>query len=106
MPRPIERVLLVVILVTSCTVLTGAGLAEAATVRYVSRTDASCGGRSPCYGSIPCAGNAARAGDPAQIQAGAYIEQVSISGKNQTAKSEPGRIVVQADPAARAGSVV
>src|SRR4030095_3922129 len=106
MPRPIELVLLAVILVNSCAVLTGAGLAEAATVRSVSRTDASCGGRSPCYGSIQSAVNAAQAGDTVQIQGGADIEQGRISGKNQTAKSEAGRIVVQADPAARAGSVV
>src|SRR5262245_45839539 len=106
MPRPIELVLLAVMLVTSCAVLTGAALAEAATVRHVSRTDASCGGRSPCYGSIQSAVNAAQAGDTVQIQAGAYVEQVGISGKNQAAKSEAGRIVVEADPATPAGSVV
>src|SRR4029453_7948039 len=106
MPRPIELVLLAVILVNSCAVLTGAGLAEAATVRSVSRTDASCGGRSPCYGSIQSAVDAGQAGDTRQIQAGADLEQGHISGKNQTAKSEAGRIVVQADPAAPAGSVV
>ena len=75
-------------------------------MRSVNRTDASCGGRSPCYGSIQAAVNAAQAGDTVSIQAGAYVEQVSVSGKNQTAKTEASRIVIQADPTAPAGSVV
>ncbi len=78
----------------------------AATVRYVSRTDASCGGHSPCYQSIQAAVNAAQPSDTVQIQAGAYFEQVSISGKNATAKTESGRILVQADPTVPVGSVV
>lgn len=83
-----------------------AALADAAVVRHVNRTDPSCGGRSPCYGSIQAAVNAAQAGDTVSIQAGAYVEQVSVSGKNQTAKTEASRIVIQADPTVPAGSVV
>ena len=86
--------------------LAHAPLAEAATIRHVNRVDASCGGRSPCYGSIQAAVNAAQAGDTIQIQAGAYVEQVSISGKNRTARTEASRIVIQADPTAPVGSVV
>jgi hypothetical protein len=79
---------------------------EAATVRYVNRTDAGCGGHSPCHGSIQAAVNAAQPGDTIQIQPGVYVEQVSITGKNATARSETSRIVIQADPAAPVGSVV
>lgn len=50
--------------------------------------------------------SAAQAGDTVQIQAGAYVEQVSIAGKNATTWSEASRILIQADPSAPVGSVV
>ncbi len=80
--------------------------AEAPTVRYVNRVDEACGGHSPCYGTIQAAVNAAQAGDTIQIQAGTYIEQVSITGKNASATSESHRIIIGADPSAPVGSVV
>ena len=55
---------------------------EAGIVRHVNRTDAACGGQSPCYGSIQAAVNAAQPGDTVQIQAGTYVEQVSVIAKN------------------------
>jgi hypothetical protein len=105
-PRPVDLLLLAVMLATSLVALARSERAEAATIRHVNRTDTSCGGRSPCYGSIQAAVNAAQPGDTVQIQAGAYVEQVSISGKNPAAKTEAGRIVIQADPTLPAGSVV
>src|SRR6185503_5746395 len=80
--------------------------AEAATVRHVDRSDSTCGGRAPCYGSIQAAVNAAQPGDTVQVRVGSYVEQVSITGKNASAVSEASRIVIQADPAVPAGSVV
>ena len=100
------RLLLGVTLVFSLASLAPTPLAEGATIRHVNGADASCGGRSPCYGSIQAAVNAAQAGDTIQIQAGAYVEQVSISGKNRSARTEASRIVIQADPTAPVGSVV
>lgn len=51
-------------------------------------------------------GPAAQAGDTVQIQAGTYVEQMQITGKNNTAgATEADRIVLQADPAAAVGSV-
>ncbi|HKW93220.1 MAG TPA: Ig-like domain-containing protein [Methylomirabilota bacterium] len=85
---------------------TWAGTAQAATIRHVSRTDPTCGGHSPCYLSIQSAVNAAQPGDMVQIQPGTYFEQLSITGKNATAKTESSRIVIQADPTAAVGSVV
>src|SRR5690349_24354884 len=80
--------------------------AEAASVRHVDRSDASCGGRAPCYGSIQAAVNDAQPGDTVQVRAGDYVEQVTIAGKNASALSEASRITIQADPAVSAGSVV
>src|SRR5258707_14003917 len=79
---------------------------DGATIRHVDRSDATCGGRAPCYGSIQAAVDAAQPGDTVQVRAGTYVEQVSITGKNAGAWSEASRIVVQADPAVPAGSVV
>jgi hypothetical protein len=79
---------------------------EAGTIRHVSRTDATCGGQSPCYGCIQAAVNAAQAGDTVQIQAGSYVEQVSVTAKNTGATNPASRIVIQADPAAPVGGVV
>ena len=83
-----------------------AGSAEAGTVHHVHRADATCGGQSPCYGSIQAAVNAARPGDTIQIQAGSYVEQVSIVAKNAGATNPATRIVLQAAPSAPVGSVV
>ena len=86
--------------------VSAAGLAEAGIVRHVNRTDAACGGHSPCYGSIQAAVNAAQPGDTVQIQAGSYLEQVSVSARNSGATNPAARILIQADPAAAPGSVV
>ncbi len=81
--------------------------ARAATTRYVSLADPTCGGQSPCYGTVQAAITAAQAGDTVQIQAGTYVEQVQVTGKNNTAgATEADRIVIQADQAAAVGSVV
>jgi hypothetical protein len=79
---------------------------EAGTIRHVNRTDAGCGGQSPCYGSIQAAVNAAQPADTVQIQAGTYVEQVSVTAKNAAATNPSTRIAIQADPAAPVGSVV
>lgn len=79
---------------------------EAGTIRHVNRTDAGCGGQSPCYGNIQAAVNAAQPGDTVQIQAGTYVEQVSVTAKNAGATAPATRIVIQADPSAPVGSVV
>ena len=77
------------------------------TILYVNRTDPSCGGNSPCFSRIQSAITAARPGNVVRIQAGTYTEQVTISNKNTVARStEFHRIVIEADPAAPAGSVV
>src|SRR6478672_9909992 len=99
---------LAVALVVTVGSLLGTRLAPtaAATVRHVDRSDSTCGGRAPCYGSVQAAVNAAQPGDTVQVRAGTYVERVSIIGKNAGARSEASRIVVQADPAVPAGSVV
>ena len=102
-----SRILVVLFGITlAATVLVLLRAAEAVTVRHVNRSDAGCGGQAPCYGSIQAAVNAAQAGDTVQIQAGTYVEQVSITGKNATTWSEASRILIQADPGAPVGSVV
>ena len=81
--------------------------AQAGTVRYVNATDSTCGGDTPCSTTIQAAVTAAQSGDTIQIQAGAYTEQVLISGRNNTdTANETDRIVIQADPTALVGSVV
>jgi hypothetical protein len=80
--------------------------AEAGIVRHVNRTDATCGGQSPCYGSIQAAVNATQPGDTVLIQAGSYVEQVSVTAKNAGATNPATRIVIRADPSAPVGSVV
>jgi hypothetical protein len=82
------------------------GSSEAGVVRHVNRSDTGCGGKSPCYGSIQAAVNAAQPGDTVQIQAGTYVEQVSVVAKNSGATNPAGRIVIQADPTAPVGGVV
>jgi len=74
---------------------------------HVNREDPTCRGQAPCYPTIQAAVDAAEPGDTVRIQAGAYPEQVSIRGKNVFADAgEPDRILIEADPAAAAGSVV
>jgi RHS repeat-associated protein len=81
--------------------------AQTPLVRFVSNTDPVCGGRSPCYATIQAGVTAAHAGDVVRILPGTYVEQVSITGKNNTAgASEASRIVVETDPGAPAASVV
>jgi hypothetical protein len=86
--------------------ITAIATSEAGTVRHVNGTDGGCGGHSPCYGSIQAAVTAAQPGDTVQIQAGTYVEQVGVTGKNSGATTASSRITIQADPAAPAGSVV
>lgn len=86
--------------------VSAAGLSEAGAIRHVNRTDATCGGASPCYGGIQAAVNAAQPGDTVQIQAGNYVEQVSVNAKNSSATNPATRIVIQADPSAAVGSVM
>lgn len=99
--RVISRLLFFVLLTVSA-----GPLAEAGTIRHVSRTEATCGGQSPCYNSIQAAVHAAQPGDTIQIRAGSYVEQVSVTGKNAGATNPASRIVVQSDPAAPVGGVV
>ena len=77
------------------------------TILYVNRTDPSCGGNSPCFRSHSVGNHRSATGNIVRIQAGTYTEQVTISNKNTVARStEFHRIVIEADPAAPAGSVV
>ncbi len=84
----------------------GPAAAQTGITRYVNRTDPTCGGHSPCYATIQAAVNAVQAADTIQIQAGSYVEQVAITGKNLAGATEGSRIIIQADPAAAVGSVV
>ena len=91
----------------SLLVLPIAAKAQQPTILHVNGADPTCGGNTPCFTTIQAAVNAAQAGNIVQIQAGTYIEQVSISGKNNTAgASENDRIVIESDPALFPGSVV
>src|SRR6185295_12123958 len=73
--------------------------AQQPTILHVNGADPKCGGNSPCFTTIQAAVTAAQPGNIVRIQAGTYIEQVSISGKNNTAAAtENDRIVVEADP--------
>jgi hypothetical protein len=85
---------------------TGPAAAQTGITRYVNHTDATCGGHTPCYATIQAAVNAVQAADTIQIQAGLYVEQVEIAGKNMTGTTEASRIIIQADPAAAVGSVI
>ena len=81
--------------------------AQAQTIRYVNRTDPTCGGHSPCFTAIQAAINGAGPGDFVQIQAGTYPEQLSITGRNNFAgASEVDRIIIEADPATNPGQVI
>jgi hypothetical protein len=74
---------------------------------YVNATDPTCGGAAPCHATIQAAVDAALPGERVVVQAGRYVEQVVVQGKNAGAgASEGDRIVVEADAAAAPGSVV
>ena len=76
-------------------------------IRYVNATDPSCGGHSPCHLTIQAAVDAVQPGETILIQAGTYIEEVLVHGRNNTSGlGESDRIVIEADPAAPLGSVV
>src|SRR5262245_54107435 len=101
-----KRLLCVAAVVLGCVTGPG-GLARAAVTRFVSAADPSCAGHTPCHRSIQSAADAAQPGDAIWILPGTYVEQVVISGKNNTAAAtESGRIAIQADPTAAPGSVV
>jgi RHS repeat-associated protein len=72
--------------------------ADAQTVRYVSRTDTTCGGNAPCYRTIQSAINAAQPGDTILIRAGVYAEQLTIEKNNFAGAAEADRIVIESDP--------
>ncbi len=95
------------LLITALAALLALPAAAHAITRYVSQADPTCGGQSPCYGTIQAAVTAAQAGDTVQIQVGTYVEQVQITGKNNTpSATEADRIIIQADPAAVVVSVI
>jgi hypothetical protein len=80
--------------------------AQSGAVRFVNHNDQTCGGHSPCHVTIQAAVNAAHPGDAIHIQAGIYVEQVLIAGKNNASTAtEASRITIQADPAAPVGAV-
>ncbi|MBI1848316.1 MAG: right-handed parallel beta-helix repeat-containing protein [Candidatus Rokubacteria bacterium] len=80
--------------------------AVAATTRYVSNTDPTCGGHAPCYATIQAGVSATQAGDTVLIQPGTYTETITVALKNPAASDESTRITIMADPAQPAGSVV
>ncbi len=81
--------------------------AQAQTIRYVNRTDPTCGGHTLCYTTIQAAVNAAGPGNIVRIQSGIYTEQVRVSNKNRIASStEMHRIVIESDPNSPVGSVI
>lgn len=76
-------------------------------IRYVNRTDPTCGGHLPCYTTIQAAVDAVQPSETIRVQAGEYIELVVIKGKNNSAgATEADRIVIEADPTVSVGSVV
>ena len=76
-------------------------------IRYVNATDPICGGHAPCHATIQAAVTAALSGETIIVQAGLYVGQVLVQGKNSDARAgEHSRIVIEGDPAAASGSVV
>ncbi len=105
--RILVRLLTLPVLVLTLLILPTTSLQQQGRILFVNRTDPTCQGQAPCYGTIEAAVDAAAAGDTIRIQPGTYPEQVSISGKNNTAgASEADRIVIEADPLAPVGSVI
>ena len=74
-------------------------------VRWVD-ADGGCDGHVPCYTRIQTAIDAARAGEIVRIFPGEYVEQLKIRRKNASSGDASDRIVIEADPASPAGSVV
>src|SRR5712691_2502029 len=100
------RARLLLLPVLTASLISSTTSSQSGATRYVNATDPTCGGHAPCYRTIQAAGTATRPGETVTIQPGTYTEQVSIQGKNNTATAtEASRIVIQADPAAPAGSV-
>src|SRR5712691_1745137 len=100
------RARLLLLPVLTASLISSTTSSQSGATRYVNATDPTCGGHAPCYRTIQAAVTAALPGETVTIQPGAYTEQVSIQGKNNTATAtEASRIVIQADPAAPAGSV-
>jgi hypothetical protein len=99
--------LILLLLAAAATLALAPAPAVAQVVRHVNGSDPTCGGQAPCYGTIQAAIDAAQAADTIRLAPGTYAEQLSISGKNNTAgSSEADRIVIEVDPAAPVGSVV
>ncbi len=74
-------------------------------LRYVNRSDTTCGGQSPCYATIQAAIDASTSGDTIRIQPGTYAEQLTIQKNDFTSASEDDRIIIESDPGAAPGSV-
>ena len=99
--RMIHIILLFLVLVPSLS------FGQTTPVIYVNNTDSTCGGQSPCVDSLNAALAAVQPGETIRLQAGLYTEQVLIRDKNNSSSSsEADRIVIEADPAFPAGSVV
>ena len=76
-------------------------------VLHANQADSTCQGQTPCYATIQAALDAAQAGDTIRIQPGTYVEQVTITGKNNVSgAAEADRIILEADSSAPLGSVV
>jgi RHS repeat-associated protein len=97
----------VLFLIAVSSIFPASSYSQPASTLYVNRTDPTCGGQSPCFATIQAAVNAAQPGNILRIQVGIYIEQVSISGKNNVpGAAETDRIVIESDPGSSPGSVV
>jgi hypothetical protein len=74
---------------------------------YVNAVDPACESHAPCYGTIQAAVTATQPGDRVVVQAGHYVEQVFVQGKNNAVGAgEASRIVIEGDPDSAPGSVV
>jgi hypothetical protein len=73
---------------------------------WVNATDPTCQGQSPCFTKIQAAIDATQGGATIRVQAGTYVEQLTLKRKNKVATSETDRLILEADPSAAVGSVV
>ena len=103
---PLARGWPLAVLVLTLLLAPASSAPQAPLTLWVSSGDPACGGHTPCYATIQAAIDAAQAGDTVRILAGAYVEQLAVSGTNSAASSEAERLVIEADPAAPVGSVV